>query len=1210
MQQENSHIETTPDKLQREAVAAALLNFIRNTFARESINWDWNRLAVKYEKGTRFDTAHRSAATYLSQLINRPEFLKMLSSRNISRHQVFQVDENARIYYTYTNISSVGDSISNQYFSPKDITSHVTGIADINNDLRLIANIAKLTGGLVTSGENIAAGQWLRFHELPTPTNEEDTKALIDLINAAFLPVPLPFGNFWQLLDAPEDSPYKLTPQRRETIREVTRTRFTGDEMPLVELFGNGVRLLSGSADKLPASTGYRLETLISSATIDTSLYLEALDWFSAETDPVPTKAFQAQLMIAAMLIDLDADVDIDGTKFAGFDLYSADHVLRRPADVRQDFEKHLQKNANVSDIIAPLVAEMALGGMAPEYLVRDLPADLKLATPGWVVFCQAVQFVETLAPGASRNMSYQHVLRFSQVAELTPDLKRLRAQNAFDPVVTWALMNKLINRDSDGSLSQDVITRGIDEYQRYVDQITNAANKLVKPFPDRRTLALKELKKVAPDCNPEELLVNRFTPSTKVSIIDLYLGDELHTEHWGRTHRASIHESIPQLRRLYPVPNLFDEATHDHYTGMVEATASNINIALSQLTIKDREFIENGHLALYAVQVYNRETTRPSGYPGVNSTIGVHAGETYRFGMVIGASLNSTVRCYELFPLRAQCRFNERLTTILSPLVLPDGVRYVETASTQNAPIDLKAYSANEAPEEGKTGRFFIKKIGDFEPSSLQTDDSGTPNRYFRSSRKEAISALIAKEIPVITQEEIMAVGRQQTEREKAIEKSSAIFNTILNIIIPFKECVEALASGDAGRQARAVPGCLVDALAFAGAFVAVPGKIAASVAKTATLGTKLLSASRIVGRSAISFLNPLDGVPTLLKGGAKLIGRSATKLGSQAASAAHVAKSQLLHLTGANSYDLLRAVDHTGSATRIRMSLDTVSHARALFKDDSITSIEQVMTRLNDRKIPKGASAEELQHLFDNSIKDAALQSKEAQMLGALIGETAVHDVLASYSANKSIRFTDERQTAQRLAETLAIVAELEAKKVVYLTTHQQNLLKLDLGQAPYHAVLPESVFNPNGFTDPAQRAAAWMANGAFFQVNDVDQFTAILREYAGNNKLLTDPTVITELNSRLAPSPAGQVRQAGQDGKYGGSITGFALLEQHLKTLDTAHQHIDKHLLASVIGFQSFADGNGRTASALYAITQLRSGQFTPLTRQAVDALSGIR
>jgi len=124
-----------------------------------------------------------------------------------------------------------------------------------------------------------------------------------------------------------------------------------------------------------------------------------------------------------------------------------------------------------------------------------------------------------------------------------------------------------------------------------------------------------------------------------------------------------------------------------------------------------------------------------------------------------------------------------------------------------------------------------------------------------------------------------------------------------------------------------------------------------------------------------------------------------------------------------------------------------------------------------------------------------------------------------------------------------------------------------------------------------------------------NDFENILGVLREYTANKASLTDPNVIREIHRKLVPEAVGRVRDAGAPTKYGSSPTGFALLEQHLKNLDPSHPHFDKQVLGAVVGFQGFGDGNGRTASALYSISQLRENRFTAMPPHVFRELNGI-
>ncbi|KAE9642764.1 hypothetical protein [Pseudomonas sp. PB106] len=393
----------------------------------------------------------------------------------------------------------------------------------------------------------------------------------------------------------------------------------------------------------------------------------------------------------------------------------------------------------------------------------------------------------------------------------------------------------------------------------------------------------------------------------------------------------------------------------------------------------------------------------------------------------------------------------------------------------------------------------------------------------------------------------------------------------------------------------------------------VFLPGKIAASVSKSVHVFTRLLTGSRVVASTVLSLFNPLSGAGNLLKGAGKLVWRGSGKLGGIAASATRAARQQLRVITGSNSYDLIKAINHTGEASKIRMSLDTLAHARAVFKDDSLTTVQQIVSRLSEKKfvLPKGVSELEIGHLYNGAVKQSAFELQHVKELEQLIGRGALDELLTTYIKSKPARLRDGRftTTAQDYSETLDVVAKIETTKVAYLKGYQQNVLKQDLGKAPYTDLLPEAVFNPKGFADNAQRAGAWMLNGSTSSGNDFDKIVGLLREYAGNKTSLLDPAVIKQVNSRLVPDLAGVVREAGAPTKYGSSITGFALMEQHLKKLDVAHPNFDKHLLATIVGFQGFGDGNGRTASALFAISQLRKGRFEPVPKHVFNLLSGM-
>lgn len=1214
----NTPLFQSNNQHQKQLIAEAILNFIDDQDVKESIEWEWDRLAATRIEGSDFDDLHRPAAFSLARLIRHPDFVRIRSEHSIPQSVAFHVDEHAHLYYVYENLSShqsAENQISVAYFSVcVDITHFLTGVENFDESLSLLASIAKMTGGIVTSSKQIAVGQWLRFHGLQLPTTEEGAKELVDLLNFATLPENSPYGNYWQLLDCPQDSPFKLTAENRAIIRRVTEEETEGF-ISLAALYGQSVVLENGSADRVPA----RLSNLIDNAVGSSAkgqAYIDALGWFAEEAGPKPTEQFIEQLMIAAILLDLDPDADSANTSFAGFDLYAKRYLLCRPVEVRKQLELHLVDTFKLHNIIAPLVAELILGGMAPEYLAMDPPSTLRIGTPGWVVFTQAVNYAEAIAPGISRSMSYQHLLGFSRLSELSPQLEALFASTSADPVMTWALMNDLITRDVGGNLSQEAVTLALSKYNQYVDLITNAVSKLGKPLPHRKPLALNALKAEIPDCDPEELLVkHRGTgggAGRKVSVIDLYLGDELHTEEWDRPKGNSIYDSFPQLTSLFPIADIYEEAIDKYYREITEALTSSIVIALSQLNPEDADYLEHGALDIYCIRQYTKLTFSAT-RPGIVTKPVVAPGTTGRFGVILCAKWRDNVRCYEVFPLRLECNSNQQLEPLFRPLLgrnlndfEPD---VADHKVIENIPVDVDAYLQNLDPRDNVHSKVFIRKIGQLK-APLDDADSASPPPYLRSPRQKAIGQLIAEENPYFTEVELKQLGFDQTVRERAIEKTDAIFNSILNLIIPFKECIEELSSGVASRQQSAISGCVMDAALVAMSFAAVPGKIAATTAKTATVATRLLSASKVLSRTILSLFNPLDGVPQLLKGGGKLLGRGVKKLGAHALSAPHLARQQLRYLSGANTYDLLGAVEHTGAATKIRMSLDTVSHARAIFKADGIETADQVLKHLRapDANLLKNIPEQELQHLLEGSLMDIALKSEPARLLKEAM-EPGVVDRLIRRQAQKfSLSNLRQFQEHTTLAQIFNDLLKVENKNLTAMRAHQSALIAKDLGKAPYDGILDELTFNPSGLTDDSERANAWILKASNSR-NEADNIRDVLQEYSANNLPLTSPSVYNELHRRIAPEVTGNFRSPTAEARYPSNVSGAALLEKHLGTLDPGNDHFGKQMLGAFLGYHSFVDGNGRTARAIYAIAELRKGRFNPLSVATESALSGL-
>lgn len=183
----NNNVFHSSNQREKQLVIEAIANFLSDEDVMATVGWSWDRVSVTCDPNSDFSQLHRPATTCLARLSRQPDFKKIAVEQGISRTNIFHVNEHGQLFYSYDNISTRetnGELITVSFFSERnDIAHHFTGVADIDEQLRLLSGSAKLTGGWVTSTEKITISQWLRFHSLPLPASVESAKELIDLLN-------------------------------------------------------------------------------------------------------------------------------------------------------------------------------------------------------------------------------------------------------------------------------------------------------------------------------------------------------------------------------------------------------------------------------------------------------------------------------------------------------------------------------------------------------------------------------------------------------------------------------------------------------------------------------------------------------------------------------------------------------------------------------------------------------------------------------------------------------------------------------------------------------------------------------------------------------------------------------------------------------------------------------------------------------------------
>ncbi len=303
-------------------------------------------------------------------------------------------------------------------------------------------------------------------------------------------------------------------------------------------------------------------------------------------------------------------------------------------------------------------------------------------------------------------------------------------------------------------------------------------------------------------------------------------------------------------------------------------------------------------------------------------------------------------------------------------------------------------------------------------------------------------------------------------------------------------------------------------------------------------------------------------------------------------------------------------------GAQQQRLQSTDSVSHARMLFKDGNLQTSEQVLEKLrtvDTHKMTEAMLAEHtllLQRTMSESLQNTETGKKLQDLMGRQATAQLTNKLVAPQQSFVSLEQLRKQSSAANAVASLEPVLMMEEKNLLAAQHHQEAIRGQDLSQGIYAETLSEEFYNPGKLTDNVDRAAAWILKASTSGGNEWSNFTALLKEYTHNGKDLTDSQVLKELHHRLVPNIERDYRgPAISGGSLPSSIGGAAMLAQHLETLDKEVPQIGKQLFAAVVGFHGFTDGNGRMGRLLYALTELRADQFTPLSVKAENALHGI-
>lgn len=950
---EESRRRLKADEAERQQVLELLKEALRDQSAEESFTWQGYEFGL--EEGSSLYEIHMPGRVTWHKLNQHSFVFDALRENRPKDWDSIRVTANGTIEL-YRDASQRWEEIH--------VNAHeLTGVP---GKLRDLGEIAKQAGGFIIAIDSVDVDQWLRFHDLHVPTDAAQTKNLIDVFE--FDPAVDDLGNYWGQLVADDPSLVVLSAEQRAAIRQATAKLVGANEKLLDKLYRETGRAV------LTRDAAERIVQLVKHPVAQACArkLLEELDWFGAQSGQDASAQDLAQLLITAILLELDPFIGSARIRksIAGLNLYTPTNVERASSVVRKELETVLHTKGQVNPVLAPMASHLLLAEIAPEFLVKGVPSSLMMGSVDWVSFCRGVVLAEAVRKGASRVMTYAQIMAYADLEPVSEPLKHLRDLAMIDPIVDWALINGVVTTQELTQAEKETTERAITVFQKYAENFTHLARVYACAMPSREDIARAAVNKAAPACDflEEKIIYQQpglYASPTAMSMVELHMSGDLVTGDWdlravfpdnhisrtpdllaGITNDkrpalydpsiVSIYSRYPHLRRLAPNDHEFHLQLRDYLGNLNSAVATNVKLALSHMLPFDLETFLKGKITFFTLRSAAVETssmpfggplTRETDYETQQNKDAV----TGRFGIVMYASHGSTFACYELFTLRGELRRNNTLGALITRAGKLQGAARTDFNGDLNAkvaptpleslPINLSEYTRGFSEADSASNMAIIEKLGELPAPITPTLRQQSVFKNFDNPQIIRIAEFIVNNRPIITFDEFKEVATVPTALERQRKKGEDTAKYIVDLVVPFKKCIEDLSSGDHDKMVDGVYGCVMDAIALSGAFVGAGAKALSISSKAISLASKAARLTKLAFATSVSIFNPVDGVPTALFGVGKLVHKGALRFNRQAHEMLGLAQSQLRKLNGSHkTYDLVRAAksaDTTGQGT-----------------------------------------------------------------------------------------------------------------------------------------------------------------------------------------------------------------------------------------------------------------------------------------------------
>ncbi|MFJ7313022.1 hypothetical protein ACIQVE_09655 [Pseudomonas sp. NPDC098747] len=554
--------------------------------------------------------------------------------------------------------------------------------------LQRLKRLAGDAGGAMRTNGEVSLLQMIRYYEMDVPENVASARLTAQWEKALLILHPVHMDH-WYLLGPPGNGDEQFTLLERQLIIDTTAAFLPSDSAPLIDYLSEGIETyLARSASHVKAD--YLFNQILSAPRAH-ALGNQLLSAFRLTG---MAKALNAtnrdRLVLAALILSLDPSMGKHTQKIISHPLNDRFFWGESLSEVRRfiDAQSGLAQVKNKG-----LATHLMLSGIAPEFLIRDIPDSVSyMSSCRWVMLKQMTLYIEQLKVGLARMLMFEQLMTLAK--RPTPEFQAFRTGLACTSLhVDWAVARGVIQLDPDlvtSTYDSSTLEKADTSFRTHTQQLDQLRRDgFTSAFPTPYTVALADLRDIFtnhPHLEDKVLVSTDAIPAAGVlepqfSLVDLHMADRLKSDMTGwRSTLAELNleTMAPQFSRLKKVCGQFSFALTSRLAQMRKACLALIKEAFCELPLQQRVDIEDTTLELLALH--------PVPTPGKAPVT-----DTGPFAIIAVAS-GYTLRVFEVFARHSLVQ----LRRDINPSLLEPSA---DNATTRSLPIDGEAYLRGTRP-------------------------------------------------------------------------------------------------------------------------------------------------------------------------------------------------------------------------------------------------------------------------------------------------------------------------------------------------------------------------------------------------------------------------------------------------------------------------------------------------------------------------------